>query len=626
MKHPFILPTSIETLNIDSIHKLFNFKLNATKRHFNNLKVLKDIEEIKKMQRITKFFEIGDLQFIEDEIVDLNIECINKGLKLTVSKHLDKVTELVCSLNNNGGEGNNVAITEIVRTTSDYISGITLPNYQTISKIASSYLKICDFLEKIEPLKLKLIEGVDSLKLDSETKSDNIKIIEETENQLINPLKEDISHFKEKINSVFKYVEEFNEEFISVKTERQRPLNPLTNPSDVLHEYILKSLETMNSKIEQEADKILNISSKIKRVDQGTFRVPRTVTMDDVRRFSSEDKENLPIFVGTSKVGTLLTYTTIKSLTDSIKTLQGLLLLMDSERIYKISVEFNKDVEVLERIREVFVKVDLHNSFFKSGMKNCRVILGRKNCSQNTSNDTHGNTSNDTHNNNSNDYIDCQEPEIKLENFYHPLVEDCIKNNLSWGYSSCNACLNNSNANNSPFITLSGPNTSGKSTILRTIAISSFLTQIGAPCPIEGGHLPLFSCIRIRIGSQDSEGESTYMREMREVKEIIDICELNSELKSLILIDELGRGTSIIDGISMSIAIKKFLLKKNVFTIFVTHFEELKEIKVDKNKLNLSLKDYKLIESSGDSFGIECAKSCGFPDDVISDIVKFKRH
>lgn len=175
------------------------------------------------------------------------------------------------------------------------------------------------------------------------------------------------------------------------------------------------------------------------------------------------------------------------------------------------------------------------------------------------------------------------------------------------------------------FVIITGPNMGGKSTFLRIVGMIVLLSQIGAPVPASKAAIPLFDSILIRIGANDcpSRHKSTFLNEMEEVSKIIHRCTSNS----LVLIDELGRGTSDIDGLSIAMAVKEYLVKKSAYVFFTTHFTELcteecinKRIEVFNDKIF-----YKLVDGIGDSYGIGVAKMVNFPEEVIKEAEGYLR-
>ena len=178
-------------------------------------------------------------------------------------------------------------------------------------------------------------------------------------------------------------------------------------------------------------------------------------------------------------------------------------------------------------------------------------------------------------------------------------------------------------------IMITGPNMSGKSAILRQTALIVLLAQIGCFVPAESATIGLVDKIFTRVGASDniSQGESTFMVEMNETASILN----NVSDRSLILLDEIGRGTSTYDGISIAWAIAEFLHQHSTQakTLFATHYHELNEMTKSFERIrnfNVSVKEIgnqilflrKLIEGGSEhSFGIHVAKMAGMPQSVV---------
>ena len=179
-------------------------------------------------------------------------------------------------------------------------------------------------------------------------------------------------------------------------------------------------------------------------------------------------------------------------------------------------------------------------------------------------------------------------------------------------------------------IIITGPNMAGKSALLRQTALITLLAQIGSFVPAESAHIGLVDKIFTRVGASDniSVGESTFMVEMNEAADILN----NVSSRSLVLFDELGRGTSTYDGISIAWAIVEYIHehpKAKARTLFATHYHELNEMEKSFKRIknyNVSVKevDNKVIflrklERGGSehSFGIHVANMAGMPKSIV---------
>ena len=179
-------------------------------------------------------------------------------------------------------------------------------------------------------------------------------------------------------------------------------------------------------------------------------------------------------------------------------------------------------------------------------------------------------------------------------------------------------------------IIITGPNMAGKSALLRQTALITLMAQIGCFVPAESAHIGIVDKIFTRVGASDniSVGESTFMVEMNEASDILN----NMTSRSLVLFDELGRGTSTYDGISIAWAIVEYIHEHpnaNAKTLFATHYHELNEMERAFKRIknyNVSVKEVgnkviflrKLIPGGSEhSFGIHVAKMAGMPKSIV---------
>lgn len=215
----------------------------------------------------------------------------------------------------------------------------------------------------------------------------------------------------------------------------------------------------------------------------------------------------------------------------------------------------------------------------------------------------------------------------------HPVIEKQLP--IGEKYIANNVMLD---SNSQQIIIITGPNMAGKSALLRQTALITLLAQIGSFVPAESAHIGLVDKIFTRVGASDniSVGESTFMVEMNEAADILN----NVSSRSLILFDELGRGTSTYDGISIAWAIVEHIHehpRARARTLFATHYHELNEMERSFKRIknyNVSVKevDNKVIflrklEPGGSehSFGIHVAKMAGMPKSIVkraNDILK----
>lgn len=222
---------------------------------------------------------------------------------------------------------------------------------------------------------------------------------------------------------------------------------------------------------------------------------------------------------------------------------------------------------------------------------------------------------------------------IEITEGRHPVIERQLPPGEE--YISNNVYLDNEKQQ---IIIITGPNMAGKSALLRQTALIVILAQAGCFIPAKGAKIGYVDKIFTRVGASDniSQGESTFMVEMNEAANILN----NISDRSLVLFDELGRGTSTYDGISIAWAIVEYLHENPKYrakTLFATHYHELNEMEKSFKKIknyNVSVKEVshkivflrKLVKGgSNHSFGIQVGKMAGLPQSVIkraTDILK----
>ncbi|MDF2452341.1 MAG: mutS [Bacteroidota bacterium] len=222
---------------------------------------------------------------------------------------------------------------------------------------------------------------------------------------------------------------------------------------------------------------------------------------------------------------------------------------------------------------------------------------------------------------------------INIVDGRHPVIEKQLP--LGTDYVSNSVYLDNETQQ---VMMITGPNMSGKSALLRQVALITLMAQIGCYVPAKSAEIGIVDKIFTRVGASDniSSGESTFMVEMNETASILN----NLSERSLILLDEIGRGTSTYDGISIAWAIAEYLHsqpKNRAKTLFATHYHELNEMTTYFPRIknfNVSVKELnnkiiflrKLQEGGSEhSFGIHVARMAGMPKQVVdraNDILK----
>ena len=214
---------------------------------------------------------------------------------------------------------------------------------------------------------------------------------------------------------------------------------------------------------------------------------------------------------------------------------------------------------------------------------------------------------------------------IEIKQGRHPVIEQQLE--LGESYVPNDVFLD---SDTQQVMMITGPNMAGKSALLRQVALISLIAQMGSFVPAESANLGIVDKVFTRVGASDniSSGESTFMVEMNETASIMN----NISDRSLILLDEIGRGTSTYDGISIAWSIAEFLHNNGTArpkTLFATHYHELNELanKFDRIKnYNIATKEVgqkviflrKLVAGgSHHSFGIHVAKMAGMPRSIV---------
>lgn len=214
---------------------------------------------------------------------------------------------------------------------------------------------------------------------------------------------------------------------------------------------------------------------------------------------------------------------------------------------------------------------------------------------------------------------------IEIKDGRHPVVEKMSKNSMFVPNDTLLDC------NDNRMMIITGPNMAGKSTYMRQVAVITLMAQIGSFVPAKSARIGVVDRIFTRVGASDdiASGQSTFMLEMNEVSSILK----NATKNSLIILDEIGRGTSTFDGLSIAWSVAEYIRNKRKIgakTLFATHYHELTEL---EEKLD-GVKNYRVaVKKHGDeitflrkivrggtddSYGIEVAALAGLPSEVIS--------
>lgn len=218
------------------------------------------------------------------------------------------------------------------------------------------------------------------------------------------------------------------------------------------------------------------------------------------------------------------------------------------------------------------------------------------------------------------------EQEIILKDSRHPVIE---RIGLDGNFVPNDVELN---TNENQFIVITGPNMAGKSTLIRQVALLVLMAQIGSFIPVKSAKIGIFDRIFTRVGASDNltKGQSTFMVEMVETAHILR----NATNKSLVILDEIGRGTSTFDGMSIAWAVSEYLHEIGCITLFATHYHELAQLSETRQRVknyNVLVKQHKdeiiflrkFVEgATSHSYGIQVAKLAGVPNKVLTSAKK----
>lgn len=210
---------------------------------------------------------------------------------------------------------------------------------------------------------------------------------------------------------------------------------------------------------------------------------------------------------------------------------------------------------------------------------------------------------------------------VEIADGRHPILERIIEGER---FIPNDACLDSNNQ----IMIITGPNMAGKSTYMRQVALIVLMAQVGSFVPAREAKIGIVDRIFTRVGAQDylQKGHSTFMVEMNETANILN----NATSKSLIILDEIGRGTSTFDGISIAWSVVEYLHHNTrAKTLFATHYHELTELAMTLDRVknyNVAVREWneeiiflrKIIEGGADkSYGIQVARLAGLPKEII---------
>lgn len=266
---------------------------------------------------------------------------------------------------------------------------------------------------------------------------------------------------------------------------------------------------------------------------------------------------------------------------------------LEYQLFYEVRMEVVKEIAKIQETAKALAELDVYGTFAFNAERNnyCMPIVSK-------------------------------EQGLEIKNGRHPVIEEI---SISQNFVPNDCEMND----DSKFLLITGPNMGGKSTYLRQVALIVLMAQIGSYVPADSAKIGIVDRIFTRVGASDNlvAGESTFMVEMQEAAFILN----HATERSLIILDEVGRGTSTYDGVSIAWAITEFIHDQiGAKTIFATHYHELIELadKLAKAKnMSVAVREnseegvvflYKVIEGGVDkSYGIEVAKLAGLPSEII---------
>lgn len=284
----------------------------------------------------------------------------------------------------------------------------------------------------------------------------------------------------------------------------------------------------------------------------------------------------------------------LKEIEDKILNSEEKSLLLENEIYNYVREQLKNNLATIQDLGSAVAELDVYSSFAVTSEKNSYVKPN----------------------------INTENKNLIIKGCRHPVVEQILKDNV---FVPNDVNLNNDDER---IMIITGPNMAGKSTYMREIAISVIMAHIGCFVPAIEASIPITDRIFTRVGASDdlSFGQSTFMVEMVEVANILN----NATEKSLLILDEVGRGTSTYDGLSIAWSIMEYLSQKlKAKTLFATHYFELTELEgmlEGVKNYRISVKEYndtiiflrKIVRGGANkSFGIEVAKLAGVPKVVI---------
>ena len=364
---------------------------------------------------------------------------------------------------------------------------------------------------------------------------------------------------------------------------------------NVIKEGVNKELDDLRKIAKGGQDWIINYQNiLVESTGISTLKIKFNKVFGYFIEVSAGQKNNVPDYFIRKQTLTNTERFTTEKLTEyqeKVLNAEEQIIKLENELFQNICQEVLNYTQEIQEVAETIAKIDVNSSLAELAVENnyCKPEVIEKNC-------------------------------LEIIEGRHPVVEI-----LNDNFIPNDTIFNSENR----FVLLSGPNMAGKSTYLRQTALIIYLSHLGSFVPATSAKIGVTDKIFTRVGAGDnlSSGESTFMMEMLEASTILH----NATEQSFIILDELGRGTSTFDGLSIAWAITEHLHDKiKARTIFATHYHELIEavkslekaknysVAVIENESQGVVFLYKITEGGTDkSYGIEVAKLSGMPDSVL---------
>ncbi|WOX79363.1 DNA mismatch repair protein MutS [Candidatus Shikimatogenerans bostrichidophilus] len=476
--------------------------------------------------------------------------------------------------------------------------------------IIEFYFKIKENIKLNIIYNLKLIYDIEKLL----SKISNNKINPNQLYKLINSIKRikkifkllNIKNNNKIFNFKYKYIKKLNKIYYNInKILKKDPVNKF-NKFFFIKKNISKKLDLYKKKLKKNKLYIFNYYNKLKnKLNINYLIIKKNELLGYFIEIKKTDNNKIPKnWIKKQKLSLYIRYTTklINKFEYKIYNIKKIIFTYEKIIFNKKINYLKNNIIVLKKISYYIAKLDVLLSFYLTAKENNytkpKIINNELNS-------------------------------INIIKGRHPVIEKTIdiKNN----YIPNNIYLDNLN---NQILIITGPNMSGKSAILRQTALIVIMVQIGSFVPAKKVEINIIDKLFSRIGASDniSMGESTFMVEMNETANILN----NISKNSLIIMDEIGRGTSTYEGISLSYSIIKYLINNKLKprVLFATHYHELNNLLNYKNNIKYFFFTIKKIKNnfifirklqeglSNNSYGYYIAKMAGIPNQVIKDTKK----